>query len=64
MKKQANLKKRLEELRDEPPGPVELSLVLDAELFESLKALATKKRISLDRYLERVLRNHVKEQAE
>jgi predicted HicB family RNase H-like nuclease len=63
VKKQADLKKRLEELRDEPPGPVELRLVLDPELHEALKALASQKRMSLERYLERVMRNHVRDAA-
>ena len=62
-RKQPDLKKRLAELRDGPAGPMEIRLQLDAELHESLKALASKKRISLERYLERVLRNHIKEQA-
>lgn len=61
-RKQPDLKKRLEELRDDPVGPVEIRLQLDTELHESLKALASQKRISLERYLERILRNHVKEQ--
>lgn len=63
-RKNPDLKKRLEELRDEPAGPVEVRLQLDAELHESLKALAAQKRISLERYLDRLLRNHVKDTVE
>lgn len=63
-RKSPDLKKRLEALQDVPAGPVEVRLVLDPALHENLKALASRKRISLERYLERVLRNHVKEQTE
>ncbi len=55
MKKSGNLKKRLDDLRQEPEPPVELTLTLDAELYQALKALARQHRQSLEAYLLRVL---------
>ena len=53
MKKSANLKKRLEELRDEPEATVEVVLQLDAALYRTLKKLAAQERLSLEAYIAR-----------
>ena len=55
MKKSANLKKRLEELRDEPEATVEVVLQLDAALYRTLKKLAAQERLSLEAYIARIL---------
>ena len=58
MKKPGNLKKRLAELRQEPAPPVDLTLRLDAELYQALKALARQHRQPLEAYLIRILEQH------
>ena len=63
VKKPDNLKKRLNELRQEPAPPVDVTLTLDAELYEALKALARQHRQPLETYLVRVLHLHVEEVA-
>ena len=61
MAKKPNLKKRLDELRQEPAVPVDVTLTLDAELYDALRALARQHRQPLEDYLLRLLRRHVQE---
>ena len=61
MKKPGNLKKRLEEIRQEPAPPRDVTLTLDAELYQALKAVARRQRQPLEAYLVRVLRQHIGE---
>lgn len=58
MKKPGNLKKRLAEIRQEPAPPVDLTLRLDAELYQALKVLARKRRQPLQTYLVSILQQH------
>ena len=58
MVKKPNLKKRLNELRQEPAPPVDVTLTLDAELYQALKALARQHRQPLEAYLIRILERH------
>ena len=62
MVKKPNLKKRLNELRQEPAPPVDVTLTLDAELYQALKALARQHRQPLEAYLVRLLERHADEQ--
>ena len=57
-RKRPDLKKRLNELRDEPAPPVGITLELDAELYAALKTLARKHRQKIDVYLLRILQQH------
>ena len=59
--KKPNLKKRLAEIRQEPAPPVDLTLRLDAELYQALKTLARQHRQPLEAYLIRVLSQHIAE---
>ncbi len=63
-RKKPDLKQRLDDLRQEPAPPVELTLSLDAELYQTLKALARQHRQPLETYLLRVLRQHAEDAAE
>jgi hypothetical protein len=58
-KKRPDLKRRLAEIRQEPAPPVDVSLTLDAELYQALKTLARKHRQPLDAYLIRILEWHI-----
>ena len=58
MKKTANLKKRFDELRNEPELSVEVVLQLDADLHRTLKKFAAEERLSLEIYIINVLRNN------
>lgn len=58
MKKAINLKKRLDDLRDEPEMAVEVMLNLDAELCRMLKKLADGERLSLEAYIEQVVKRN------
>ena len=57
MKKSANLKKRFDELRDEPEPKIEVVLELDADLHWSLKKLAAQEQLSLEAFIMNVLRS-------
>lgn len=59
MKKSANLKKRLDGLRDEPDPPVEMTLSLDADLYRTLKHLAAQEELSIEVYIASVLSKHI-----
>jgi hypothetical protein len=54
-----NLKQRLAEIRQEPAPPLDLTLRLDAALYQALKALARKRRQPLESYLIHILEQHV-----
>jgi hypothetical protein len=58
-RKRPDLNKRLAEVRQEPAPPVDITLRLDAELYQSLKALARRHRQPLEAYLVRVLAQQV-----
>ena len=58
VKKPRNLKKRLNELRQEPAAPVDVTLTLDAELYQALKALARQHRQPLEPYLLHILERY------
>ena len=62
VKKPGNLKKRLHELRQEPAPPVDVTLTLDAELYDALRALARQHRQPLEAYLVHLLERHADEQ--
>ncbi len=64
VKRASNLKKRLDEIREQPSPPVEVSLDLDAELYQTLKALARQHRQPLEAYLLRVLSQHADDTTE
>jgi len=57
--KKPNLKQRLDEIRQEPAPPVDLTLRLDAELYQALKVLARRRREPVDTYALRILQHHV-----
>ena len=59
MKKATNLKKRLDELRDEPELPTELTLKIDRNLHRRLKHQADQEQCSLQDYILSVLRNYL-----
>ena len=59
--KKPNLKKRLNELRQEPAPPVDVTLTLDAALHQALKALARQHRQPLETYLVHLLERHADE---
>jgi predicted HicB family RNase H-like nuclease len=59
MKKATNLKKRLDELRDEPELPTELTLKIDPNLHRTLKHRADQEQCSLQDYILSVLRSHL-----
>ena len=59
MKRKPNLKKRLDELRDEPDPQIELELQIDSELLRGLKQLARRKRIPVEAYIVNILAKHV-----
>ena len=54
-RKRPDLKKRLNELRDEPAPPVELTLLLDADVLKALKQRARRKRQSVEDYISDLL---------
>ena len=58
MKKAANLKKRLDVLRDEPELPVEVILKLDADLHRELKQHAVQECLSTEAYILKLLSSH------
>ena len=59
MKKAANLKKRLEKLRDEPVSAVEIALQIDIRLHRTLKKQAAHEGLSLEIYIIHLLRNSI-----
>lgn len=59
--KKPNLKQRLDEIRQEPAPPVDVTLTLDADLYQALKALARRHRQPLEAYLIRILQRHAVE---
>ncbi len=58
-RKQPDLKKRLNELRDASAPQVELILLLDADLLKELKTRARRKRQTIEAYVGDLLANHV-----
>ena len=58
-RKRPDLKKRLDELRDEPEPQIELELQVDAELMRRLKRLARRKRVPVETYITNILTEHV-----
>lgn len=58
-RKRPDLKKRLDEIRQEPAPPVNITLQLDSELYQALKILARKHRLPLEPYLIRILEQHM-----
>ena len=50
-RKRPDLKKRLSELRDEPAPQVEVTLLLNAEVFNTLKQRARHKRLPIEGYI-------------
>jgi hypothetical protein len=59
MKKAANLKRRLEKLRDEPVPPVGIALQLDIHLHRTLKKQAAHEGLSLEIYIIRLLSSSI-----
>lgn len=57
-KKRIDLKKRLDALRDAPEAPVDIHLRLDVDLVQTLRRLADAQGVSLEHYVETVLRRH------
>ena len=57
--KRPDLKKRLNELRDEPEPQIEIELQVDAELMRRLKVLARRKRVPVETYITNLLATHV-----
>jgi hypothetical protein len=53
--KKTNLKKRLDELRNEPAPPVEILLHLNADLLRRLRHLAIQDHLSVESYIVSVL---------
>ncbi len=51
MKKQPDLKKRLDELRHEPEPPVEVALRLEADIYQKLQSLALQENLSVAAYI-------------
>lgn len=58
-RKRPDLKKRLDEIRQEPAPPVDVTLTLDAELYRALKVMARQRRQPLEVYLIHILKQHV-----
>ena len=56
MKKQVNLKKRLDDLRQDPDPPVKITLEVDAPLYRMLTTFADANREPVNVFLLRVLR--------
>lgn len=57
-RKRPDLKKRLDEIRQEPATPVDVTLTLDVELYQALKIRARRRRQPLEAYLIRILEQH------
>ena len=55
MKKQPNLKQRLDELRHKPEPPVEVTLRLEAEVYQKLQGLALQENRSVAAYIAALL---------
>ena len=55
-KRPGNLKKRLDELREEKESEVELKLRLDSDLHHALNQQAAQQHLGLDAYLLNILR--------
>jgi len=55
MKKGADLKKRLDTLRQEPEPPIAVTLHLDADLYRSLKSLAVRDNQPIETWIAQLL---------
>ena len=62
-RKRPDLKKRLDELREEPAPQVELTLLLDADTVNALKQQARRKHLSIEDYISNLLAKSLEDDA-